>query len=64
MDISLLGFRVIVAVQVEDPICIKMGMYGHMKGVGILSDLIFRTVLIKALIIALVITSKSFVQAE
>lgn len=56
-DISLIWFRVVVALKVEDPISIEMWMYGHVHSVGILSDLIFGTVVIMTGTVAVIYTT-------
>lgn len=57
--VSLVGFRVVITFQIENPICVKMGMDGHMQSVRVLSDLVCFAVLIKVLAIALIFTSPS-----
>lgn len=57
-DITLTWFRVIITLKIEDPICIKMWMYRHVESVGILSDLIFGTVVIMDRTVAVIYTSQ------
>ena len=55
--ISLIRFRVVVALKIEDPISIKMRMYRHVHSVWILSDLIFGTVVIMTGTVAVIYTT-------
>jgi hypothetical protein len=46
MDISFSRLRVIVALEVENPVGIEMGMHGHVESVGILPYAVVSAVLV------------------
>lgn len=49
MDIRLVRFWVIIALEIEDPKGIEMGVNGHVKGVRLFAYAIIAAVVIKIL---------------
>lgn len=62
LDIALMRLRIIITVEVEDPVSIKMGMDRHVKSVWVLADFVFWTILIVILTVALVFTRVSLLE--
>ena len=52
VDCALIGFWIIVALEVEDPIGVEMRMDGHVECVGLLADSIVAAVAVEVVVVA------------